>query len=786
METFQPDKKTITSRHNLNRDQEHAWIRTIFGFLILAYTVIGYQYGHSGIELVITTSCVVGFVVIIQITTYKLPHDRPRCYMLLCFEVVVVSYVLIHGGIFYASLLCIYIWFILGYGFRYDKEALRAAALLSLAAFLCVAWLNNEYLEHPGLMTSNFFGIIAAFAYVYLLLRRLNAALVNAQSASQAKSEFLANMSHEIRTPLHGIASMVSYLSRTDMPPQIRKSVEIISESSNLLREMIDDVLEFAKIEARVVTHRKEYFDFYQTIRKSLDLYKTMAQDKNLKLDLSISREVARVIHGVEKHLSQVINNFISNAIKFTDRGGIHIKAFLVCEEGEHYIKVEVTDTGVGIKSEDLSLIFEAFKQGDSSRNRTYSGSGLGTTIAKELIESEGGSVGVQSHPRVGSTFWFTYPYKPFESDDTVSLPSSTASVLVVGVDNENLLGLLREVGCEVDMIRTLSVIDREMLIQYHIILIDEQERKQDSKGILKDLGDQLTVVALNKASTITNLETLYTFNLPVTRYDLCHLFDSVSLLKASETKNNNQNYKILIVDDNSINRDVLEMSLSLDGFLITKAQSADAATNCIERDTYDALIVDVRMPGTDGIEWLRWLRQYKPGYAETPVIMLTADNTEETHNECMDAGADAFLTKPCEPQVLLATVRNVLKIELSEMISRATNAEQGLIDIDKIREMIRDHGKEAVMNVMNNMKTSVRDELDRLSHTDEAEARTLVHHIKGTAGFTGIIGLQMKAQELLDTMHETENYEHILKPGVVQMNALFEKACVEIDRHFA
>jgi two-component system, sensor histidine kinase RpfC len=300
-----------------------------------------------------------------------------------------------------------YFWVIFGNGFRFGRKYLIHAQILSILGFAITIQVNPYWDEHAAISYSVMLMLIALPIYVAALIGRMEAAKQRADEANAAKTRFVANMSHEIRTPLNGIVGITTLFKTTPLNHEQHVLIDTLDSSSRLLVSLLNNVLDFSKIEQDKLAIELTNFSVDVLLEDTARIFRPQAEAKGVHLDIQVSSMIGP-LRGDPHRLQQVIANLLGNAVKFTERGSI-ILSFTVLRSGEHDcdVRFEVSDTGVGIPASARDRIFESFTQADISTTRRFGGSGLGLTIAKHLVEAMGGNLSFESVENIGSRFWF-------------------------------------------------------------------------------------------------------------------------------------------------------------------------------------------------------------------------------------------------------------------------------------------------------------------------------------------------------------------------------------------
>ncbi len=385
---------------NLTNEGEQALIRVIFLGLILAYL------SKSGSALgVLACGLYMAYSAFFLMLVMQYPkHNEKRQWWALLVDIGMASYGTYITGSAGGIFIGLFLWLIIGYGLRYGEKYTVVAFLATLFGYTLSMQFNPYWLAHRDVVNGFFLTLILVPVHTFFLQRKLGRAIKQAKLDSEAKSRFLSHMSHEIRTPLNGIVGATDLLSNTGLNSEQRNAMYHIKNSAILLRQLVNDVLDISKIEQGKIDLHIADFDL-ATLVSEVDLaFRTQAEEKNLRFYCVIAEDCPTLLIGDALHIKQVILNLVGNAIKFTKQGAVDL---LIKQVGGDAVTllISVKDTGIGIKQAKLSKIFESFTQADASITGQYGGTGLGTTIAKNLVELMGGKIEVRSEVGVGSEF---------------------------------------------------------------------------------------------------------------------------------------------------------------------------------------------------------------------------------------------------------------------------------------------------------------------------------------------------------------------------------------------
>jgi len=617
----------------------------------------------------------------------------------MCADLGATSYGLYATGYMGAPLYIIYLWVTFGNGLRYGNPYLFLAAALSLVGFSAVLLYSPYWQHNISLGLGLLLALLVLPAYVSVLIHRLNHAMLRTEEANRAKSRFLANMSHEIRTPLNGIIGMSDLLANSHLTREQENFVGTIHSSADTLLNLVEDILDISKIEEGKLPIRNRDFNLHDLLAEIIRLFRPQVQNKALHLQFFVAADVPPLIHGDALHLRQILVNLAGNAIKFTEKGYVRISITqtpLRISRSTPMVQLcfNVIDTGIGIDPAFQERLFESFTQADHSATRRYGGAGLGTAISKQLVDLLGGTLGFHSTLGVGTHFWFSLPFMPRNSHLSTIYPDTgnfdARALILCPESSTTLQELLHAQGVLFDVVTSysdlLSLLSSHPTTRYDVAFVSFNFPGSRTvaflSGPLASLSASdnpvfvLVSPTLSPALTDSAMSGGYhsALKLPLIPAQvlnilhLSHSFAPPSVAKslpqhkhAVPPSHSTSPLHILVAEDNATNRLLTEQLLARAGHRIQLAANGLEAWDLLEAQAFDLAIVDMHMPELSGTDLLKLYRfSSQPNGPETPFLILTADATTEALEQCRNAGAAAYLTKPVKADRLLAVVAEI------------------------------------------------------------------------------------------------------------------------------
>ena len=608
-----------------------------------------------------------------------------------------------------------------------------------------------------------------------------------AEAANIAKSQFLANMSHEIRTPMNGVFGFLQLLESTNLSIEQKEYIREAKSASEVLLHIINDILDFSKIEAKKLTMEKIRFNIRTTIEDAISFLVPNATAKGLQLNVMIKAAVPEEVIGDPSRLRQILNNLISNAVKFTESGEISVTVDYLEEENEiALLRFEVKDTGIGIRKEDIHKLFQSFNQADASTTRKYGGTGLGLAISSELVKMMGGEICVESNLSEGSTFKFYVRLeivKKASEEKFMFEKFDDMNILIVD-DNKNnrksISSYFEGTGLKVFEAKdagnaiTTIISNASTKNKINIAIIDYEMPGMNIYELATTLKNipfakNIKLILMTSKAQIEDGKAAKEYGFsgylskPLRRYDLFNCIDiALGLKKEDEEEKqvvekhivkevkNGSNPRILLVEDNEVNRKIVISILKSHNMTCDVALDGSEALKAVSEKDYDIVFMDCQMPVMDGYESTAKIRLLEGDKKHTKIIAVTANAMEGDSAKCIEAGMDAYISKPINFDIMFRMIEESTK--RSEPESEYSSLIYSYIDqFAEISGLEKDDAKEILEDYIKCLPDLLGDIEDAIHSSNLKKLAKSTHELKGSSGtlrITSVHELAIKLEE--------------------------------------
>lgn len=655
-------------------------------------------------------------LVIIGFIISKVNHYKRGCYIVVIIVSVMV-YPVLHiacGGINSSMPAFWILLIVMTYFVSNDKK--KIMGLFSLQIFLLILLVILEYI-YPELFLKiknekqQYFDVVSSVIITALVIgivvkyqsaiyfkesRKAEKAVVYAKEANKAKSLFLANMSHEIRTPMNAILGMLELILRSDISDDVREKANNIHTASASLLSIINDILDFSKIESGKMVIKLERYQFSSVINDVINMISIRLMEKNVELFVNVDPKIPCELMGDQVRIRQILINLLNNAVKFTQEGSISLSVGCRFRHDSVLLFINVSDTGIGIRDENIDKIFRSFERVGDYEHRNIEGTGLGLAICKQLLGLMGGSIAVQSVYGKGSTFSVLLPQKIVNKEPMVHIKDKTNHKILILEKSDQHAKVINTFFNQLNMVafsvKTLEELKDALIEEKYTNLFISKDFYEKEEALIQKYSNKIKICVLSD------------FNVPIPNYNNVFALrrPACCMMIAAVVNGDNSKFnyssmiqfkrftadgaEVLVIDDNLINLEVIRGLLNYYKINVTVAESGKEGIELLDNPKYDLVLLDYMMPELDGIQTLKQIRKKKENYYKNiPIVALTANVVSGAREMFMNEGFQDYIAKPIEVSKLEMILLNYLPTDVLQIrdIHAAQPKQKKLMDIN-------------------------------------------------------------------------------------------------------